>query len=149
MPIGGKDAFLSKVTFRRESKWYSKTKQELKDMETIEERARLAAWQIYEEIGLSQHSVDRVSEIIEEKINEQKAIDEAKLLKLKSAWEKQAQINHDDEANRKQGYHDAIERACELLDTYLMEIADLCDWRAKLLLSRVTKKLRIAMEKKL
>ena len=39
MPIGGKDAFLSKVTFRRESKWYSKTKQELKDMETIEERA--------------------------------------------------------------------------------------------------------------
>lgn len=30
MPIGGKDAFLSKVTFSRESKWYSKT---------IEERA--------------------------------------------------------------------------------------------------------------
>ena len=43
MPIGGKDAFLSKVTFRRESKWYSKTKQELKDMETIEERAKLAS----------------------------------------------------------------------------------------------------------
>ena len=40
MPIGGKDAFLSKVTFRRESKWYSKTKQELKDMATIEERAK-------------------------------------------------------------------------------------------------------------
>ena len=34
MPIGGKDAFLSKVTFRQESKWYSKTKQELKDMKT-------------------------------------------------------------------------------------------------------------------
>ena len=44
---------------------------------------------------------------------EQKAIDEAKLLKLKSAWEKEAQINHDDEANRKQGYHDAIEKACK------------------------------------
>ena len=44
-------------------------------MKTIEERARLAAWQIFEEIGLSQHSVDRVAEIIEEKINEQKAID--------------------------------------------------------------------------
>ena len=45
MPIGGKDAFLSKVTFRRESKWYSKTKQELKElknMETIEERAKEA-----------------------------------------------------------------------------------------------------------
>lgn len=42
---------------------------------------------------------------------EQKAIDDAILLKLKSAWEKEAQINHDDEANRKQGYHDAIEEA--------------------------------------
>ena len=113
MPIGGKDAFLSKVTFRRESKWYSKTKQELKDMATIEKRANLAAWQIFEEIGLSRHSVDRVAEIITKKMQEQKAIDEAKLLKLKSAWEKEAQINHDDEANRKQGYHDAIEKACE------------------------------------
>ena len=32
METGGKDAFLSKVTFRRESKWYSKTKQELKEL---------------------------------------------------------------------------------------------------------------------
>lgn len=46
---------------------------------------------------------------------EQKVIDDAKLLKLKSAWEKQAQINHDDVANYKQGYHDAIEKACERL----------------------------------
>lgn len=44
-------------------------------MKTIEERAKEAAWQIYEEIGLSEHSVDRVAEIIEEKINEQKAVD--------------------------------------------------------------------------
>lgn len=50
-------------------------------MKTIEERARLAACQIYEEIGLSQHSVERVSEIIEEKILEQKAIDEEVRLK--------------------------------------------------------------------
>ena len=42
---------------------------------TIEERAKLAARQIFEEIGLSKHSVDRASEIIEEKIHEQKAID--------------------------------------------------------------------------
>lgn len=42
---------------------------------TIEERAKLAAWQIFEEIGLSKHSVDRVSEIIEEKLHEQKAVD--------------------------------------------------------------------------
>lgn len=80
---------------------------------------------------------------------EQKAIDDAELSKLKSSWGKQAQINHDDESNYQQGYHDAIEQACELLDTYLMEIADLYDCRANLLLSRVTKKLRIAMEKKL
>ena len=44
-------------------------------METIKERANLAAWQIYEEIGLSKHSVERVAEIIEEKIREQKDID--------------------------------------------------------------------------
>ena len=85
-------------------------------METIEERANLAAWQIFEEIGLSRHSVDRVAEIIAEKMHEQKAIDEAKLLKLKSAWEKQAQINHNDEANYQQGYHDAIDKACEWLE---------------------------------
>ena len=46
---------------------------------------------------------------------DQKEIDEEKLLKLKSAWEKEAQINHDDVANYKQGYHDAIEKACEWL----------------------------------
>lgn len=44
-------------------------------METIEERAKLAAWQIYEETILSEHSVDRVSEIIAEKMLDQKAID--------------------------------------------------------------------------
>ena len=44
-------------------------------MKTIEERAHSAAWQIFEEIGLSKHSVDRVSEIIAERISEQKAID--------------------------------------------------------------------------
>ena len=44
-------------------------------MKTIEERARLAAWQILEEIGLSKHSIDRVSEIIADKIIEQKAKD--------------------------------------------------------------------------
>ena len=37
MPTGGKEAFLSKVTFRRESNWVSKTKQILKEMEMIEE----------------------------------------------------------------------------------------------------------------
>ena len=57
---------------------------------------------------------------------EQKVIDDAKLLKLKSSWEKEAQINHDDVANYKQGYHDAIEKAktafgkaCGWLSTFL------------------------------
>ena len=45
------------------------------NMISIEERARLAAWQIFGDIGLSEHSVERVSEIIEDKILEQKAID--------------------------------------------------------------------------
>ena len=80
-------------------------------MKTIEERARLAAWQIYEEIGLSEHSVDRVSEIIAEKILEQKNIDDTKWLKIKSSWEREAQINHSDEANYQQGFHDAVEKA--------------------------------------
>ena len=84
-------------------------------MKTIEERARLAACQIYEEIGLSKHSVDRVSEIITEKIIEQKAIDNAEWLKIKSSWEREAKINHNDENNYKQGFHDAIEKACEWL----------------------------------
>ena len=63
---------------------------------------------------------------------EQKAIDEAKLLKLKSAWEKQAQINHNDEANYQQGYHDAIENALDWFSNYLnylnMGICDENDW---------------------
>ena len=58
-------------------------------MATIEERAHLAAWQIYEEIGLSKHSVDRVSEIIEEKIREQKAIDDAMWIKKAYKWIKE------------------------------------------------------------
>ena len=54
-------------------------------MKTIDERAREAACQIFEEIGLSKHSVDRVSEIIAEKMQEQKAID---LEKAKTAFSK-------------------------------------------------------------
>lgn len=46
---------------------------------------------------------------------DQKVIDDAKWLKIKASWEKQAQITHDDEANYKQGYHDAIEKACDWL----------------------------------
>ena len=41
---------------------------------------------------------------------EQKAIDDAELLNFRSSWEKEAQINHNDENNYKQGYHDAIKK---------------------------------------
>ena len=46
---------------------------------------------------------------------DQKVIDDAKWLKIKASWEKQAQINHNDEDNYNQGYHDAVEKACEWL----------------------------------
>ena len=85
-------------------------------MKTIEERA----WEKYPEV-IKHHNLAHI-DINEEKrkmyieiATEQKAIDDAILLKLKSAWEKQAQINHDDVANYKQGYHDAVEKFCELL----------------------------------
>lgn len=112
-------------------------------MKTIEERASLAAWQILEEIGLSKHSVDRVSEIIVEKMREQKAIDEQVRLK-KCDDMTEAEYNHETafaEWYREKGkgtptYSDAIEwarkevisKACEWLDNYLMEIGYSDDW---------------------
>ena len=72
-------------------------------METIEERAR--------EYTKGQRYRLPVYKAYVAGATEQKAIDHAELLKLKSTWEKQAQINHDDELNYKQGYHDAIEEA--------------------------------------
>ena len=84
-------------------------------METIEERADRA---IYKP---NNGHIPRSFELLafakgyELGATEQKDIDDAELLKLKSSWEKEAQINHDDEANYKQGFHDAIEKACEWL----------------------------------
>ena len=59
---------------------------------------------------------------------EQRAIDDAEWLKIKSSWEREAQINHNDENNYKQGFHDAIENACEWFSNYLMEIGYPDDW---------------------
>ena len=95
------------------------------DMKTIEERAKanLAYEQDFCGHSLSENMVCRA---YVRGATEQKAIDDAKLLKLKSAWEKEAQINHDAEMHYKQGYHDAIEKAktafgkaCGWLSTYL------------------------------
>lgn len=44
-------------------------------MKAIEEIAHTAAWQIYEEIGMSKHSVERMEEIISERLTEQKKND--------------------------------------------------------------------------
>ena len=117
-------------------------------MKTIEERAELNL--MYEKDfcgnGLSDNMVCRA---YVRGAKEQKAIDDAKWLKIKSSWEKEAQINHDDEANRKQGYHDAIEKACEWLGPHLAEVADRYDSTASLLLRLVKENFRIAMEKEL
>ena len=87
-------------------------------MKTIEERAKEYGSK-KGDISLSAVYNEALANIYEEGYiagaEEQKTIDDTKLLKLKSSWEKQAQINHDDEANYKQGYHDAIEKACEWL----------------------------------
>lgn len=91
-------------------------------MKTIEERAKLAS-EGYEDDGYSAGLY--MGYVVGAK--EQKAIDDAKLLKLKSAWEKQAQINHDDEANYKQGYHDAIEKACKACENELRKLKRLLD----------------------
>ena len=78
-------------------------------MKSIEERAKEYAKTEYEQFGTFPEIVARES--YTKGATEQKAIDDAKWLKIKSSWEKEAQINHDDVANRKQGYHDAIEEA--------------------------------------
>ena len=80
-------------------------------MKTIEERAKIAS-EGYDDDG---YSAGLYMGYVEG-AKEQKAVDDAILLKLKSAWEKQAQINHDDVANYKQGYHDAICKACKWLE---------------------------------
>ena len=55
-------------------------------------------------------------------IKEQKAIDDAELLKLKASWEKEAQINHNNEANYIQGCHDTVEKAAKVFSEMLVEM---------------------------
>ena len=60
---------------------------------------------------------------------EQKAIDDAILLKLDSLWEENdARHNHEDEMHYKQGYHDAVDKARKWFADYLMEIGYPDDW---------------------
>lgn len=87
-------------------------------MRTIEERAK--------EVGiLSQYKSDYPYDKKSVEFgymtgaNEQKGIDDAELLKLKSSCEREAQIKYDDEANYKQGYHDAIENAYQWITEHI------------------------------
>ena len=99
------------------------------NMKTIEERA----WEKYPEV-IKHHNLVQI-DINEKKrkmyieiATEQKAIDDAELLKLKTAWEKEAQINHDVEANYKQGYHDAVEKVSKFIDNYVANLAYPVSW---------------------
>ena len=90
------------------------------EMKTIEQRAAkwgeyIAERTPYDVIGAKYSYIAGA--------NEQKEIDDALLLKLKSSWEEEAQINHNDESNYKQGYHDAVEKACSWLKKELQELA--------------------------
>ena len=98
-------------------------------MKTIEERA----WEKYPEVikyrYLAQIDINEEKrKMYIEIATEQKAIDDAELLELKSAWEKEAQINHNDEAKYKQGYHDAVEKASKLIDKYIANLAYPVSW---------------------
>ena len=79
-------------------------------MKTIAERAR----EYRNLFSESRAFVKSLAEVAyTEGATKQRAIDNAKLRKLKSAWEKESKINA--EANYKQGYHDAIEMAFKWL----------------------------------
>ena len=94
-------------------------------MKTIEEKAE--EWYKYiAENPIYDVDVTKLSYIAGAK--DQKDIDRALWLKLKSSWEEEAQINHNDKSNYKQGYHDAVEKACELFSDYLFEIGYPDDW---------------------
>ena len=89
------------------------------DMKSIKERAKLAS----EDYACDDMYSAGVFTGYVEGATKQKAIDDALLLKLKSSWEEEAQINHNDESNYKQGYHDAVERACDWLKKELQYLA--------------------------
>ena len=76
-------------------------------MKSIEERAKEYAPDPFDDDYIiparEGHIVNQQRKAYVAGAREQKEIDEAELLKLKSSLEKGAQINHDDNANYKQG----------------------------------------------
>ena len=118
-------------------------------MKSIEERADRAIYEPTDGHPLKACEVVAFARGYELGATEQKAIDEAKLLKLKSSWENEAQINHDDDANYKQGYYDAAEKACKLIDNYIADLAYPVGWADVKLLISIPERLRKAMEGKI
>lgn len=88
-------------------------------MKTIEERAKVS---IPDAVNPDEVLPAREAFIVGQQriayilgAREQKAIDDAEWLKIKASWEREAQINHNDEANYQQGFHDAVEMAFKWL----------------------------------
>ena len=81
-------------------------------MKTIEERADAYVGHPEEIDEFTSATIKRGAYIRGAK--EQKAIDDEKLSRFKSSWEREAQINHNDENNYKQGCHDTIAKACNI-----------------------------------
>ena len=131
------------------------TEQMKSNMKTIEERAKEWGEHIVEttpyDVVNGKACVfveDRnIADVAEESYiagaTEQKAIDDAECAN-QVLMGKGSSINY-----YKQGYHDAIEKACEWLGPHLAEVADRYDSTASLLLRHVKENFRIAMEKEL
>ena len=95
-------------------------------MKTIEERAKEYSLKDFD--GYYTGREKAMEEGYIAGATEQKAIDDEKLSRFKSSWEREAQINHNDENNYKQGFHDAIEKARKWFAGYLMDIGYPDDW---------------------
>ena len=81
-------------------------------MKTIEERADRAIYEPTDGHPLKACEVVAFARGYELGATEQKAIDDAELSKLKSAWGNETQVNR---RCYIKGYQDAVEKSCELL----------------------------------
>lgn len=87
---------------------------------TIAERAKRNAVKAIEyACGRRVGEPEYITNLFIQMATEQKAIDDAELARLKKAWEKEAEVNHDTAMAYKQGYHDAAEHILsQLQDDY-------------------------------
>lgn len=121
MPIGGKDAFLSKVTFRRESNWISKTKQMLKDMKTIAEINEIAPYHPCE--WQQGYGIWQAGYMAGQKngATEQKAIDDIRIKELEA---KEKALKKWIEENSEPIYEEGVEPWNGIVKEKLLEFLD-------------------------